>query len=156
MADRIVVMNHGVVEQIGTPADVYNEPRTLFVARFVGRMNVLTARAEDGGLARVGTLALRMRPGTRVSAGAPIVLAIRPEELLIGEAAQASESAVVARVAAVQFLGAFTRLSLVLPGDAAVLECDIAAGALASAAVKEGAELPVALPTAALRAFPAE
>ena len=156
MADRIVVMNQGVVEQIGTPAEVYNEPRTLFVARFVGRMNVLAARAEGQGRARVGTLTVRMRPGPQFAAGAAISLAIRPEELLIGEAARTSDSSVVARVAAVQFLGAFTRLSLVLPGEAAVLECDIAAGALAAAAVKEGAELPVALPAPALRAFPAE
>jgi iron(III) transport system ATP-binding protein len=156
MADRIVVMNQGVVEQIGTPADVYNEPRTLFVARFVGRMNVLGARAEGQGFARVGTLLLRMRPETEVVAGTVISLAIRPEELLIGEAARTAEHCALARVAAVQFLGAFTRLSLVLPGDAAVLECDIAAGALAAAAVKEGTELPVALPAASLRAFPAE
>src|SRR5262249_6793648 len=38
MADRIVVMNHGVVEQIGAPAEIYTEPATLFVARFVGQM----------------------------------------------------------------------------------------------------------------------
>jgi len=47
MADRIVVMNHGAVEQIGTPAEIYREPATLFVARFVGHMNLLEALADD-------------------------------------------------------------------------------------------------------------
>ena len=45
MADRIVVMNHGVVEQVGTPVEVYTRPRSPFVARFVGQMNFLSAVA---------------------------------------------------------------------------------------------------------------
>src|SRR5689334_24083684 len=47
MADRIVVMNHGVVEQVGTPMEVYTRPRSPFVARFVGQMNFLEAIAGD-------------------------------------------------------------------------------------------------------------
>ncbi|RPH75210.1 MAG: ATP-binding cassette domain-containing protein, partial [Candidatus Rokuibacteriota bacterium] len=63
MADRIVVMNHGVVEQIGTPAQIYGEPSSLFVARFVGRMNLLEAVADArAGWARLGSLTLRHRP----------------------------------------------------------------------------------------------
>jgi iron(III) transport system ATP-binding protein len=45
MADRIVVMNHGVVEQVGTPAEVYRAPASPFVARFVGQMNFIAATA---------------------------------------------------------------------------------------------------------------
>jgi ABC-type Fe3+/spermidine/putrescine transport system ATPase subunit len=58
VADRIVVMNHGVIEQVGTPMEVYREPATPFVADFVGRINVLPAHGEDGGL-RVGQQRLR-------------------------------------------------------------------------------------------------
>ena len=43
MADRIVVMNHGVIEQVGTPAEIYRKPATAFVADFVGAMNSLDA-----------------------------------------------------------------------------------------------------------------
>jgi iron(III) transport system ATP-binding protein len=149
-------MNHGVVGQIGTPVEVYMEPRTLFVARFVGQMNVLPARATGrADVARVGDVALRHRPGAGATDGAPVMLAIRPEELVIGAAARKAENALVARVAGVQFLGAFTRLSLTLGGDEPTrLECDVAAGALDDVGAKEGGELALALPPAALRVFP--
>ena len=155
MADRIVVMNHGVVEQVGVPADVYMEPRSLFVARFVGQMNILTAETDGRqGWARIGSVALRHRPGPALIAGTPVSLAIRPEELVIGAAARQAENGLLARVTSVQFLGAFTRLGLALPGAAAALECDVAAGALAELGVQEGGELPLALPPAELRVFP--
>jgi iron(III) transport system ATP-binding protein len=156
MADRIVVMNHGVVEQIGTPFETYTEPASLFVARFVGRMNVLPAVAgERAGWARACGLELRHRGGPAHAAGTPLALAIRPEEIRVGAAAgEVADNRVVARVTAVQFSGAFARLSLALPGEGAPeLECDLATAALAETGVKEGAELPVALTPESLRVF---
>jgi len=155
MADRIVVMNHGGVEQVGTPADIYGEPRSLFVARFVGQMNLLPAHADARpGWVRVGGATLRHRDAGALPAGTPVTLGIRPEELVIGPAAGQAENRLTARVTAVQFLGAFTRLGLALPGDGvAPLECDVAAGALAGVAATEGGELALALPAAALRVF---
>jgi len=157
MADRIVVMNHGVIEQIGTPHEVYMEPRTLFVARFVGQMNVVPARADArAGWARVGGVALHCREGVTLPEGAALTLAIRPEEVVLGGAGHAAENTLVARVVGLQFLGAFTRLALTLPGDVPVrLDCDVAAGALAVVGAKEGDELALALPASALRVFPA-
>jgi iron(III) transport system ATP-binding protein len=117
-------------------------------------MNLLPAHADARpGWARVGTVLLRHRGGDAALAGTPLTLAIRPEEVVIGAAARHADNAVTARVRTLQFLGAFTRLVLALPGDEAVLECDIAAGALADVAAKEGSELALALPPAALRAF---
>jgi iron(III) transport system ATP-binding protein len=154
MADRIVVMNHGVVEQVGTPVEVYTEPRSLFVARFVGHMNLLPARSDRrAGWARLGRVAVRHRDAAPVAEGTAVTLGIRPEEVVIGAAARDAENAVTARVLSMQFLGAFTRLVLALPGDAARLECDVAAGALAEVGAKEGGDLMLALPAAALRVF---
>jgi iron(III) transport system ATP-binding protein len=155
MADRIVVMNHGGVEQVGTPADIYMEPRSLFVARFVGQMNLLPARSDARpGRARVGAAILRHRGADALAPDTPITLAIRPEELVIGPAARQAENSLVVRVRAVQFLGAFTRLALTLPGgDDAPLECDVAAGALAEVGAREGSDLALALPPASLRVF---
>src|SRR5690349_20555921 len=93
MADRIVVMNHGGVEQIGTPAEIYGEPASLFVARFVGHMNLWPAVAEaQPGRARVGTLALRHRPAGGVKAGDAITLGVRPEEVRVGAAAREGDN----------------------------------------------------------------
>ena len=61
MADRIVVMNDGRIEQVGTPREIYGIPATPFVADFVGKINVLPAVAEGGGRFRVGTVSLRGR-----------------------------------------------------------------------------------------------
>ena len=48
MADRIVVMNHGVIEQVGTPTEIYRHPRTLFVADFIGETNKFPAKVFGG------------------------------------------------------------------------------------------------------------
>ena len=58
MADRVVVMNHGVIEQIGTPHDVYERAATPFVADFLGKVNVLKATCIGGGRYRVGNVEL--------------------------------------------------------------------------------------------------
>ena len=60
VADRIVVMNHGVIEQVGTPMEVYREPATPFVADFVGRINVLPATLEAAGQLRLGSRTVRL------------------------------------------------------------------------------------------------
>ena len=58
MADRVVVMNHGVIEQVGTPLEVYEQPATPFVADFLGKVNVLQAVCIGGGRYRVGQVEL--------------------------------------------------------------------------------------------------
>ena len=50
MSDRIVVMNGGIAEQVGTPFEIYNRPTTKFVANFVGTLNVFDAQVEDPAL----------------------------------------------------------------------------------------------------------
>ena len=157
MADRIVVMNHGVVEQVGTPMEVYTRPRSPFVARFVGQMNFLEATAgERAGWARLGAVEMRHGTAEPLAAGTRLTLAIRPEEIRVGSGARESPNRLVTRVRGVQFLGAFSRLSLTLGEEfETVLECDVAATALAELDAAEGAELALALDPGALRLFPA-
>jgi iron(III) transport system ATP-binding protein len=158
MADRIVVMNHGVVEQVGTPVEVYTRPRSPFVARFVGQMNFIAAVAGDApGRVRVGETELRHLAPNPVTPGASVLLAIRPEEILVGPAATASGNRVRTRVLGVQFLGPFTRLRLSLDaGTEAALECDVAANAFADLQTAEGGELMLGLKPEALRVFPTD
>ena len=126
-----------------------------FVARFVGQMNFIPATAcERAGWARVGSVELRHLPGPAMAAGPPLTLAIRPEEILVGSAARNGENGLLTRIRAVQFLGSFTRLTLVLAGDSgAALECDVAANAFAELGAAEGAELRLGLRPDALRVF---
>ncbi len=86
MSDRIVVMRDGRFQQIGSPAEVYDRPRTAFVARFVGSANILrgTAQAGPGGtmlLAAQGG-AVPFLPGERtVAENSPVTVAVRSEQI---------------------------------------------------------------------------
>src|SRR6266536_3504405 len=88
LADRIVVMKDGLVQQIGTPVEVYAQPANLHVARFMGYRNVLTldVAADDAGRVRVARNGVRMI-GTRRQPlfSGPVVVAMRPEEIVVGE-----------------------------------------------------------------------
>ena len=92
MADRIVVLRAGRVEQVGTPLDLYNRPANAFVAGFIGtpRMNFLKGRiaATDGGLAVAldGTGGIiRTEAALReLAVGAPVTIGIRPEHVALG------------------------------------------------------------------------
>ena len=87
MADKIVVMHDGIVEQIGAPLELYDRPVNLFVAGFIGSpaMNVLEGRIEGGGFA-MGDLILPLGSAPAASAGRPAYYGIRPEHFrLTGE-----------------------------------------------------------------------
>jgi sn-glycerol 3-phosphate transport system ATP-binding protein len=90
LADRLIVMNAGVADQIGTPMDVYDKPASVFVAGFIGSpsMNFLAAKVATGGravdVAGLGTAAVALELGrtTSAPAGTAVALGIRPEHLL--------------------------------------------------------------------------
>jgi multiple sugar transport system ATP-binding protein len=83
MADRIVVMYDGIIEQIGTPLELYDRPANLFVAGFIGSpaMNMIKGKIDgDSFVADNGTrIPLSMVPGN--SAGRSVTLGVRPEHL---------------------------------------------------------------------------
>jgi spermidine/putrescine transport system ATP-binding protein len=85
LSDRIAIMDHGRVEQLGTPEELYDAPRTLFVAGFIGTSNLLSGEVEtvDGGTAIVrldGGEAVLAAAGT-ATAGDEVDVAIRPEAI---------------------------------------------------------------------------
>jgi multiple sugar transport system ATP-binding protein len=83
MADRIVVMNEGVVEQIGTPLELYDQPNNLFVATFIGSpgMNLIKGTAKAGGNVDAAGTSLQLAGTHTVQEGQPVVYGIRPEHL---------------------------------------------------------------------------
>ncbi|MGY6769569.1 ABC transporter ATP-binding protein [Komagataeibacter sp. NFXK3] len=118
MADRIVVLNKGVVEQIGTPLELYHRPGNLFVARFMGSppMNLLpatiSAPAPEGSVqVRTGTFSVSIpTQQAGLEAGAPATLGIRPEHIRIDP-----QGAVHGMVEVSERLGAITLLHVRLP-----------------------------------------
>ena len=90
MSDRIVVMNQGQFEQIGTPDEIYNHPKTSYVATFVGNANILKGTVEgvEGTNLKIalgGESVLVASEGTKLQAGTPITLAVRSENLIFDE-----------------------------------------------------------------------
>jgi len=83
LADRIVVMNKGRIEQIGTPTEIYERPQTLFVAEFIGSppMNLMTAEISDTGEASIDGEALPTPRFPGLRKGATTRLGFRPEEI---------------------------------------------------------------------------
>src|SRR6185436_13617051 len=79
MSDRIAVMNHGRIEQIGDPAAIYETPATRFVAEFIGRMNLLSGTVMPDRAVRIGDTTFAMEVPADIASGAAVHVAIRPE-----------------------------------------------------------------------------
>ncbi len=106
MADRIVVMNQGVIEQIGSPHDIYERPATPFVADFVGKVNVLSGTALGQGRFRVGRLELQCAGDCdRHPPGQSVRLYLRPEDRATDGALEGAANRVRGEVCKVEFLG---------------------------------------------------
>ena len=114
ISDRIVVMNGGIAEQVGTPFEVYNRPATRFVANFVGTLSQIEARVTDPASGEVEFDGARHRLGRPLPAGT-VTLALRPETLHLG-ADPAHELQLQGTVTEVDFLGSVIRLRVDVAG----------------------------------------
>ena len=106
VSNRIVIFSRGRLEQIGTPREVYEEPRNEFVARFIGVMNVLELKVS-GGVARLNELTF---PAHGVADGQTLRIGFRPYAVQISRVA--AEYPYTAVVRHVFFLGVLLRLEL--------------------------------------------
>ncbi len=92
LAQRVMVMNGGVAEQIGTPVEVYEKPASLFVASFIGSpaMNLLAGRVNNEGthFELDGGITLPLNGGYRQYAGRKMTLGIRPEHIALSSQAE--------------------------------------------------------------------
>jgi iron(III) transport system ATP-binding protein len=110
VADRIVVMNHGVIEQVGTPMDIYREPASPFVADFVGKVNVLPARLEQG-LLRFGSMCLPCAGEDREVAR----VYLRPEDVLARPIDPGDDHVFEAQIDKIEFLGSYCHVHVLSP-----------------------------------------
>jgi len=117
VSDRVAVMSKGRVEQVGTPAEVYGDPRTIFVSRFVGTMNQVEGTIAPGGTGQVACEGgpLRAERARAWLAGTSVILMIRPEAIVLdplAEDAAAADGALEGRLMARTFQGPVTRLGV--------------------------------------------
>ena len=156
LADRMVVMNQGVIEQVGTPAEIYARPKTAFVADFVGTMNFVPATATGPASIRVGELELSAAADHGLVNGAAARIAVRPEDLRLRSQETADTNRFEAQVLGLGFHGGFCRVTLApsrAPGTN--FAADVAANDMRDLKIETGQLLAVRLPPETIRVFPA-
>jgi ABC-type spermidine/putrescine transport systems, ATPase components len=118
ISDRVVVMNAGHADQIGTPFEIYNKPATRFVASFVGTLSTMDATVVDAdkGIAKVGEQVINLNQPLAAASGDRIQLAVRPEAGSITEGAK-GDVALDGRVISSQFLGSVIRTRVNVAGN---------------------------------------
>ena len=116
LSDQVVVMSQGHIEQIGTPAKIYNYPATEFVAQFVGQLNLLPVTDIDfkNNACLLAGQKIKFEHSSERSISEEPRLAIRPEEIQIGTGED--RNALKGRVESVMFLGAIVRIRVDLGG----------------------------------------
>jgi multiple sugar transport system ATP-binding protein len=127
LADRIVVLSEGRIEQVGTPAELYDRPATQFVAGFIGapRMNFLPVRLVADGRARLvdGSVVATTADTAGIAPETTLTLGIRPEHVVAGGGSNAIE----APVTMIESLGASHLAWLALPGSDESFACQLPA-----------------------------
>lgn len=154
MADRIVVMNQGVIEQVGTPDEIYRRPATAFVADFVGKMNFFHGTLSDGGRIAFAGMVLNCDDCRNYPSGSAVSVGLRPEEVRVRGVKPDDVNALNVEVEELEFMGAFCRARLGVAGVETPLFADFSANLMRDLAVERGQKIWIALPPEALRVFP--
>jgi iron(III) transport system ATP-binding protein len=157
MADRIVVMNHGVIEQVGVPTEIYREPANLFVADFIGEMNQIKSTVAQGGRLSVGEKTFACHAHT-FQDGDEVVAAIRPEDVIPHEDGyQPSDenlNCIDVHLQEMEFLGSFWRCRLQNERFGGTeLFADFSINAVRRLDLGEGKNMVIELPADRLMAF---
>jgi iron(III) transport system ATP-binding protein len=155
LADVVVVMSKGNIEQVGTPMDVYANPQSAFVADFVGHMNLLRGTAQADGTVRIGSRTLQLDPGQVEGLTGDVLVSFRPEDVMFRGLDDTTENRLQGYIESVDFLGAFSRARVRVDGfDGAVFEADLSANMLRDFGVDAGSTLPLALPRNRICIYP--
>jgi ABC-type Fe3+/spermidine/putrescine transport system ATPase subunit len=122
LADKLVVMNQGMLEQVATPEEVYANPTTAFVGRFVGDSNPLLGNVvdDDGDAAVVDTNVGRIRATPRYdlpAEGTEVVVLVRPEDMRLGGEAADCDNTVPATVEGRTYTGEHTEFTVAVEGS---------------------------------------
>jgi len=132
LSDVIVVMNHGHVDQVGTPEEIYNHPASQFVAEFVGDNNIFQGRVIDstphGELDRVQLdipdVGQMIAEGYTVANGQEAACCVRADRITLDNpdsSPSSDQNSITARITAIEFTGYIIRVSLILPNEKELL-----------------------------------
>ncbi len=118
ISDRVVVMNSGHADQIGTPFEIYNRPSTRFVASFVGTLNLIEAKVVDpqNSTVAIGDLTVALKEKITVPAGSTVQIAMRPEAGSILAGAK-GDTTLTGQVVSSHFLGSVIRTRINVAGN---------------------------------------
>jgi iron(III) transport system ATP-binding protein len=151
MADRIVVMNQGAIEQVGSALEIYREPASPFVADFVGKVNVLAGTTENGGV-RVGSMLLnsskKPNPGN-------VRLYLRPEDIIARPIAQGDSNVFESTIEKIEFLGSYCLVRVAAAGLGQPLTVYLSLNFLAEQGLEAGRKLRLRILPERLRLFQA-
>jgi putative spermidine/putrescine transport system ATP-binding protein len=155
MADRIAVMARGSIEQVSSPTEIYDQPKTLFVNQFVGTANVVAGEfvGADHGVATVrvtGGAVLKARETPQLASGAPVLVSVRPEQLRLESAS--GDGRIAGVVKAVMPLGPHVVYEVETSGGTSLKVSEPRAAA--AALRRPGESVHVAASEAACRVFP--
>jgi putative spermidine/putrescine transport system ATP-binding protein len=150
ISDRVAVLNQGSIEQIGVPAEIYDEPNTPFVAEFIGTMNRLEATVIDGGEVDFHGTRLRVDNARGHQSGARVLVLVRPEALAVEQSGNGGglSGNVVAHI----FLGATTRVKI----DAAGQELSADIPSTRATSLPVGAQVSATFPAESARVLALE
>ncbi len=152
VADRIVVMNHGVIEQVGTPMQVYRDPATPFVADFVGKINVLSGRLHPGRSLHIGSSRFDCEHDTEAERDVKVYL--RPEDVLARPIAAGDANVFHAAIEKIEFLGSYCLVRVQAEAVAAQpITVYLSLNYLAEQGLEVGSELPLKLLPERMRFF---
>lgn len=132
VADRIVVMNQGRIEQIGTPDEVYEQPASRFVLNFLGDVNLFRGRVH-GGLAHVAGLSLPHGAAD----GTPAVGYVRSQDIMV-ERHPVQDESLPAEIRQIHAIGPIVRVSLAVNGDAQDVEAELTRDVFQALALRKG------------------
>lgn len=149
MADRVVVMCSGRIQQVGSPQSIYHRPHNDFVAEFIGRSNLIDATAIDGHHVQHGPLTLRC--DTALQTGQRYRFNVRPEAITLHDSLHETENSFYARADKCEFLGAFSLVTLSPLADGlAPIVAMFSGNYLAGRPIEPGQTLRIGIPAAQL------
>jgi len=136
VADRVVVINKGQIEQVGSPQDVYDNPVSPFVYRFLGNVNQFHSHVHEGG-AKIGDLELKLanHQTTQNSEGLAFV---RPHDIEIDKQARKNQAGFAAVVSYVHAIGPLVRVELQRSGEKDLIEAELTQERYRELAISQG------------------